>query len=100
MQTNITNGIAWLKSKQKPSGAFGEGSAGTAYETALVYLALAAELGTADVAAGNALGYLVSAQLISGSWESDPFATGLALQALNVPSTPLIKMAFLMGSKP
>ncbi|MDX1253451.1 MAG: putative Ig domain-containing protein [Gammaproteobacteria bacterium] len=89
VQTNITNGINWLKPRQKASGGFGEGTNGTVYETALAYLALSAELGTADVAAGNALGFIVSQQQADGSWGGEPLLTGLALQTLPTPSPAL-----------
>lgn len=90
VQSYITNAINWLKPRQKASGAFGEGANGTLYETALAYLALVAELGTADVAAGNALGFIVSQQQADGSWGGDPLLTGLALQTLPVPSPALV----------
>ena len=87
---NINNGIAWLKGKQNLStGAIGDTSTGTIYETAMAYQAIVAMLGTADVAAGNALGYLVSQQSADGSWGGDPLSTALALASLPSPTAAL-----------
>ena len=93
VDSNITNGVNWLKSRQKVDGGFAEDTVtttGNPYDTALVYLALnqaklagnsaaLAAQGTID----NAQLYLVNSQGTDGSWSGgDPLATALALQTL------------------
>lgn len=78
----IANGIAWIKARQKGDGGFGDGTTSSIHETVPAYLAIVTELGAADTAAGNALGYIVGAQNADGGWGGDPFLTGLALKAM------------------
>ncbi|MCQ8129768.1 IPTL-CTERM sorting domain-containing protein [Methylomonas rivi] len=84
VQSNITNGIAWLKAQQKtPGGGFGEGSTGTVLETALAYRALVAELGPTDPAAVSAENFLIAQQQTDGSWGGgDALLTTLTLAAM------------------
>lgn len=98
VDSNITNGVNWLKSVQKADGGFAEdssASSGNPYDTALVYLALnqAKLAGNAAAVAAqsnidNAQLFLVNTQTADGSWSGgDALATALALQA--VPATTL-----------
>ena len=83
LQSNINNGVAWLKSQQRTGGGFGEGSTGTPLETILAYRALRTELGGSDAAVINAQNYLVANQQADGSWGSgDALLTAFALAAL------------------
>ncbi len=95
--TNIGNGLAWLRSKQKSDGSFGVSSAvtGTIYETAMAYAAIIAAAPSTDTAsvtaAASALTYLINVQRSDGSWAGDAFQTALVLQVLPTPSaTPVI----------
>lgn len=87
--TNISNGIAWLKTQQKiPSGAFGEGS-GTILETALAYRTLVTELGSTDPAAVNAQNYLLAQQQANGGWgNNDALLSTLTLAAFPAATLP------------
>lgn len=90
VDTNINNGVTYLKSRQNATtGAIGDDANGTIYETALAYQAIAAANGTADTAAGNALGFIVQQQAADGSWGGDPLSTALALASLPAPAAPL-----------
>jgi hypothetical protein len=79
VQTLIDGGIAALRAKQNANGSFGDGSI---HETAIAYLAIAAEHGSTDVDALAAADFLIAQQNINGSWGNDAFLTGLALQTL------------------
>ena len=87
VQTNIDNGINWLKSQQKSGGGFGDGATGTVLETALAYQAIVAEKGTGDSAALLALDFLIQQQSADGSWGADAFTTAQVL--LTLPATVL-----------
>ncbi len=88
VQTNITNGVTWLKNQQLSGGGFGEGSAGTLLETALAYRALITIQGGSDTSVVNAQNYLIAQQQSNGSWgPNDPLATTLILAS--VPATVL-----------
>ena len=89
----ITNGVNYLKARQKADGGFTEDTAattGNAYDTALVTLALnqaklaanAAAIG-AQTTLDNAQSFLVSAQSADGSWDGDALSTALALQTFS-----------------
>ena len=82
VQTNINNGIAWLKSQQKVGGGFGEGMAGNVLETALAYQALVTEVGSNDSTAVLALDFLIAQQMGYGGWGGDVFRTALVMQTL------------------
>lgn len=96
----ITNGVNWLKSKQKSDGGFAEdtgATTGSAYDTALVYQALnQAKLAGNAAAIGsqtnldNAQSFLVNTQAVDGSWGGDALSTAAALQtfpAINLADT-------------
>ena len=88
VQTNITNGVTWLKNQQFSGGGFGGGGAPTLLETALAYRALITIQGGADSAVVNAQNYLIAQQQTNGSWgPNDPLATTLILAS--VPTTVL-----------
>ena len=88
LQTAIDNGINWLLTqKQKADSGFGNDSASTVFETALVY-DLLRSLRPTDAATTNALNYLISTQGGDGSWNGDAFQTAFVLKALPAPSQP------------
>ncbi|KAF0218590.1 MAG: Ig family [Geobacteraceae bacterium] len=92
VDTNITNGVNWLVARQKADGGFADDTAatsGSAYETALAYLALSEAKKAGNAAAvgaqtvmDNAQNFLIIQQQADGSWGSDPLQTALALQTL------------------
>ncbi|MBW2738041.1 MAG: hypothetical protein JRE64_04150 [Deltaproteobacteria bacterium] len=80
LETPIANGIAWLKSRQNPDNGFGpDGS--TVYETALAYIALGNDDLTSSEAQ-NALAFLLAGQEANGSWNNNPYDTGVSLLAI------------------
>jgi len=85
----IADGVAWLRAAQKSDGGWGDGELSTVEETALVYTALrAAGVVATDPALDTALtGFLLPAQNragdLRGSWSGDPYATALAIEAVN-----------------
>jgi len=84
----IADAVAWLRAVQKPGGGWGD-AASTVEETALAYVALrTVGVPASDPALDNALaGFLLATQSSSGSdrgsWGGAPYATALALDALN-----------------
>jgi large repetitive protein len=84
VQGALDQGIAFLLTRQNPDHGFGS-SPSTVSETALAIAAIASagELNVPGIQAGlGALQYLGASQQQDGSWQSDPFATALALKAL------------------
>ena len=87
----MDSGVAFLKTKLKSDGGFGEAANSTILETALAYAAIGA-VNPNDASLANAQGYLISKQNgTNGSWGNDAFLTGLALQTL--PLTTLVSTA-------
>ena len=85
--TVVNNALSWLLAKQNADGGFGDYGASTVQDTALAYQALNLLQPTA-AATSAALSYLLAQQNPSdGSWNEDPFQTGLVLSAL--PATAL-----------
>jgi hypothetical protein len=74
-QTN-TFDVQWIKESQTANGngAFGSGLIDTA--AGLLWLELT------DTEKTDAVNFLVSRQSINGSWNDDPYVTGLCLEAL------------------
>ena len=83
LQTAIDSGVAWLKTRTHHSGdgGFGVEGASSTVETASAYRALAM-LSPGDPVLAPAVDYLLSQQLVDGSWQNDPFVTALALAVL------------------
>lgn len=86
--TIINNAVNGLLLKRKSDNGFGDGTASTIQETALVYRVLTA-LRPTDSATPLALDYLISQQAANGSWGGDVFFTALVLASLPAP-TPLV----------
>ncbi|WP_445370030.1 putative Ig domain-containing protein (plasmid) [Methylomonas sp. HW2-6] len=83
LATVLSNGVAWLKTKQKlPGGGFGEGAFATVPETVAAYRALTVVLGT-DAAVVDAQNFLMGQQQSDGSWGAhDALSTTTILTAL------------------
>lgn len=81
VQTEIDEGLAWLKSQQNPDGGWGEGGS-VVYKSALANLSIL-HLGDAPSDLSGAQDYLLNAQGPDGSWEGDPFTTAVARRALS-----------------
>lgn len=77
---SIDAGLAFLKSRQKSDGSFGEGS-GTVYSSANVVNALY-DLEDGVETVHSAVTYLMRKQFVNGSWQNSPFQTALAVKAL------------------
>jgi Putative metal-binding motif/Prenyltransferase and squalene oxidase repeat len=78
----VTAGATFLKDRRNPTGSFGPSGAGELLNSAAASLALAT-LPALSSEIGLIQGYLVGQQQSDGSWENDPFMTGLVLQALH-----------------
>jgi len=78
----VNAGAAFLKSQRNPSGSFGPSGPAELINTAAASLALAS-LPSLGSEIASIRGFLEGQQLADGSWESDPFMTGLVLQALS-----------------
>jgi hypothetical protein len=80
-QTQITNAVKYLLSKQNTDGGFGS-SPSNAYETALTVISLieSGQGSTQTILSG--INYFATTQTVDGSWNDDPYSTALALQAL------------------
>jgi subtilase family serine protease len=98
-QSSMDRAVLYLLSKQNhDNGGFGS-SPSNVYETALAIDALVAVKSTATLAMTDGINYLTTTQLPNGSWNDDPYATALALQALaNV--RPNLSLSSLSLSKP
>ena len=85
--TVTNNALAWLLTKQNADGGFGDYGVSTVQGTALAYQVLNL-LQPSATATTAALNYLLAQQNPSdGSWNEDPFQTGLVLSAF--PATAL-----------
>jgi hypothetical protein len=78
----VTAGATFLKDRRNPTGSFGPSGSAELLNSAAASLALAT-LPSLSSEIGLIQGYLVGQQQTDGSWESDPFMTGLVLQALH-----------------
>lgn len=88
LQARIDSGIDWLLTQRKKAdGGFGDGSASTIFETALVYPVLLA-LRASDPATSNALAYLINRQASDGSWNGDALQTAFVLKSFAAPISP------------
>ena len=82
LQTAVDNGISWLiNQKKKSDGGFGQETASTTFDTALVYPVLSA-LRPNDSATSAALTYLINSQNTDGSWNGDALQTAFVLKAI------------------
>ena len=81
LDPQITAGANFLKARRNATGSFGPAGAGELLNSAVASLALAT-LPSLSSEIGLIQGYLAGQQQADGSWESDPFMTGLVLQAL------------------
>jgi len=81
VQTEIDEGLTWLKGQQNPDGGWGEDGS-VVYKTALASLAIL-HLGDAPTDLSGAQDYLLDAQQPDGSWEGDAFTTAVARRALS-----------------
>ena len=90
VQTHIDGGISWLLTQQNPDGGFGS-SPSTIYATSLAYLVIAGR-DRQSPEAQNALDYILANQQADGSWNSDPYSTALALQALALTKIQLVPL--------
>jgi hypothetical protein len=88
LATLMANGVVFLKTKQNTSTdrGFGENSASSALETALVYKAINA-VNSQDAVLVDAQNYLINTQKVDGSWSDDAFVNALALQVFATPLT-------------
>jgi prenyltransferase beta subunit len=77
---SLSQGAAFLLAHQNPDGGFGS-SPSTVWESALAFIAISKTTVDATVKTA-ALNYLLAQQQANGSWDQDPYSTGLALQAL------------------
>jgi subtilase family serine protease len=82
LHTAVNDGAAYLLANQNIDGGFGS-SPSTVYETALAFEALIASGADILAIAPPAKNYLVSNQLLDGSWDEDPYSTALAVRALS-----------------
>jgi hypothetical protein len=80
LDTNISNGIAWLKAKKNADGGFGTGGS-SIYETALAYIAMA-NVDLSSPQAQNALNYILTNQQGNGSWNGKAYDTAVSLRAI------------------
>ncbi|MDT8317351.1 MAG: CARDB domain-containing protein, partial [bacterium] len=80
LDENIGSGTTWLMARQNPDGGFGN-SPSTVYNTAEALLALK-ELDAPSQVPGAALSYLLASQSGDGSWNSSPYETALAVNAV------------------
>lgn len=97
VDSQITSAVNWLTAQSKADGGFSEDSSattGNAFETALVFLAIAEAQSVGNAAAvaaqptlDTAQDFLISSQLADGSWANDAFQTAVVLQSL--PATTL-----------
>ena len=74
----LTAGANFLKTQLNPTGSFGPSGSAELLNSAVASLALAT-LPSLSSEIGLIQGYLVGQQQSDGSWESDPFMTGLVL---------------------
>jgi len=81
VQPQINAGVAFLKSRLNAGGSFGAPGADQLVSSAVAATALAS-LSAISSEVPLISGYLAAAQQPGGSWETDPYATALALQAL------------------
>lgn len=81
LQPSVDKAVAHLFTKQNPDGGFGS-SPSAVHETALAYEALVTSGADVSASIPPAIGYLTQTQQANGSWNNDPYATALALQAL------------------
>ncbi|PYQ01026.1 MAG: hypothetical protein DMF82_20555, partial [Acidobacteria bacterium] len=81
LDPQINAGANFLKARRNPSGSFGPAGPSELLNTAAASLALAAVPALSSEIA-LIRGFLEGQQQGDGSWESDPFMTGLVLQAL------------------
>jgi hypothetical protein len=82
VQPQITAGATFLKDRRNPTGSFGPSGFGELLNSAAASLALAT-LPSLSSEIGLIQDYLTGQQQADGSWEGDPFMTGLVLQALH-----------------
>ncbi len=83
LQNVMKGGIAYLLDHQHLDGGFGTNES-TAYETALCVHAMVNYGDEPYNAAEKAKQFLINTQLANGSWDNDPYATSLAIQALSL----------------
>ena len=81
LDPQINGGATFLKARRNPSGSFGPSGASELLNTAAASLALAT-LPSLSSEIALIRGFLEGQQQGDGSWESDPFMTGLVLQSL------------------
>jgi hypothetical protein len=81
VETDLQQGLTWLKAQARPDGGFGSGGISNPRETGLVLAALAKVDPSAPQIA-NARQYLRTTQLSDGSWGSDSHSTAMALYGL------------------
>jgi Putative metal-binding motif/Prenyltransferase and squalene oxidase repeat len=77
----VAAGASFLKANRNPDGSFGPSGASALLNTAVASVSLAS-LPSLSTEIALIRGFLEGQQQGDGSWESDPFMTGLVLQAL------------------
>lgn len=88
LSTAISSGVSFLASKQNANFGFGDSTTTSApLETALAYLAISAA-SPSHSSLATAVDYLISKQLVNGSWGNDPQQTGYVLSTF--PMTTLV----------
>ncbi len=81
LDPEIDAGARFLRDQFRPAGHFGPAGPDAVFHTALASIALGAVPAFGDEV-GPALDFLASTQQADGSWNGDPYATALALQAV------------------
>jgi len=81
VQTEINQGLTWLKGRQNTDGGWGENGS-TVYQTAMASMAIL-NLRDQPTNLSDAQSYLVNAQQPDGSWSGDAFTTAVAKRALS-----------------